>query len=82
MLEQGLHRGVGSGQFGFSQQRMNLPMTDSMQIFGLTAALAFGHQMMPISLRSRNIALAQRAGQRSASQISLRRMNHGVMGAL
>ena len=43
---------------------MNLPMTDTVQKFGVPPAFAFGHQVVCVALGGRNGAFAKRALQR------------------
>jgi hypothetical protein len=61
--QQGFDRIELPGQFGFSEQAMNLPVADPMQIFGVFAALGFGHQVMRVPLARWDLALTQGADQ-------------------
>ena len=61
VLLQGLDRGVGAGQFGFGEQRMDLPVANAVQHHRLHAAVRLGDQMVRILLAGRHRALAKRA---------------------
>ena len=47
---------------------MNLSVADSVQVFGTSAALAFGHQVMGITLTRRDFAFTQWANQVSLNE--------------
>ena len=59
-LLQGLDRGVGAGQFGLGEQRMDLAVANAVQHHGVRAAVRLGHQMVCVLLAGRNGPLAQR----------------------
>lgn len=57
--EQGLHGGVLASQLSFRQHRVDLAMADAVQAGRDAPTLAFGDQMVSISLGGRNRTTAQ-----------------------
>jgi hypothetical protein len=58
-LLQGFDRGVGAGQLGLCEQRMDLAVANAVQHHGVCTPMRLGHQVVRILLARRNRALAQ-----------------------
>jgi hypothetical protein len=61
--QQGLNRIELFGQFRLGKQRMNLAVTDPVQVLRMSAAFGLWNQMMGVALAVRDHPVAQRANQ-------------------
>jgi hypothetical protein len=61
--QQGLNRVQLFGQFRLGKQRMNLAVTDPVQVLRMSATLGLWNQMMSIALAIRDHPVAQRANE-------------------
>ena len=61
--QQGLNRVQLFGQFRLGKQRMNLAVTDPVQVLRMSATLGLWNQMMGVALAVRDHPVAQRANQ-------------------
>lgn len=63
MLEQGFYGVVMLGKLVLGEQRMNLSVTDAMEVLRDSPAFRLGNQMVGIALRFRNVASTEWANR-------------------